>query len=72
MKIRVKLPTRPRFDGTLFLMILAVTVGITLMCVLLGCIVYMLFMVRPALYVVLGFLGVTAIVYLIVRKYQDD
>jgi hypothetical protein len=71
MKIKMNFK-KPRFDLTLFLMILAVTVGITLMCVLLGCIVYMLFMVRPALYVLLGFLSVTTIVYLIVRKYQDD
>lgn len=71
MKIKMNFK-KLRFDLPLFLMILALTVGITLLCVSVGCIVYMLFMVRPALYVVLALLGVSTIVYLIVRKYQDD
>lgn len=70
--IKITILKRKKFDLPLFMMVMACLMGGLLMALAVGCLGYMLFTHKPALYVVLGFLSVTTIVYLIVRKYQDD
>jgi len=70
--MKITIFKKKKFDLPLFMMVMACLMGGILMLLCIGCLVYVLFQYKPALYVVLGFLGVSVIVYLIVRKYQDD